>query len=293
MRRWVLVLGMGVLGCDDGAEQAPVDAAPDAQDARVDGAAADAAADAAVTDQGAPRDAALDASPDARADAADVGPDLDEGPRPDASPDAATDATADADPQDLAVDAALDLGPDLAVDADVPRERACFNEEDDDGDGRVDCADPDCRPTVTCIGFPEVCDNGVDDNGDDIVDCDDLYCHADPLCPPLEVQPYTDAELQAVLLVDCAGCHTQGGDDGELVLEPPFAEALVNVRSTQLNLMRVAPGKREDSYLFYKVRYRHHDAPGGGGGGEGMPPHAPWTAQKVERLGLWIDGLDD
>ncbi|MCB9524160.1 MAG: hypothetical protein H6702_12440 [Myxococcales bacterium] len=291
MRRWILVLGLGVLGCEgEGPCLEPL------------------SPEASVPADGAPGRPGLDGG-ELDGGARDRGPGLDA--RPDGGGPGATDGgvdgtadggTAEAGLQDglpldalpvdaLPVDALpVDAG---APDAAAPGEVACFNGEDDDGDGRVDCADPDCRAAVACIGFPETCDNGVDDNGDDWVDCDDVYCHGDLSCPLPAVQPYTTAELQAVLLADCAGCHTQGGNDGELVLDPPFADALINVPSSQLALMRVAPGKRDDSYLFYKVRYRHHQAPGGGGGGEGMPPHAPWSAQKVERLGLWIDGLDD
>jgi Ca2+-binding RTX toxin-like protein len=62
-------------------------------------------------------------------------------------------------------------------------EEICGNGVDDDGDGKVDNADPDCQVVV-----PEVCDNGVDDNGDGLVDTDDPQCQAtegpagDPTC---------------------------------------------------------------------------------------------------------------
>jgi len=59
---------------------------------------------------------------------------------------------------------------------------------DDDHDGFVDCADPDCYGDPACaktdygVVFAEVCDNGTDDDHDGLVDCDDRDCAADPAC---------------------------------------------------------------------------------------------------------------
>jgi hypothetical protein len=51
----------------------------------------------------------------------------------------------------------------------------CENESDDDGDGLVDCADPDCHAHASCAPA-EDCRNGEDDNGDGLVDCADPAC---------------------------------------------------------------------------------------------------------------------
>ena len=57
----------------------------------------------------------------------------------------------------------------------------CANGSDDDGDGRVDCDDPDCVKNP----FHDVCDkprsenrcaDGVDGDGDGLVGCEDLDC---------------------------------------------------------------------------------------------------------------------
>lgn len=58
----------------------------------------------------------------------------------------------------------------------------CYNGIDDDGDGLIDCADPDCDCT-------EICDNGIDDDGDGLVDADDpdccwFYAQCDRDCVP-------------------------------------------------------------------------------------------------------------
>ncbi|MBS1151555.1 MAG: putative lipoprotein, partial [Myxococcaceae bacterium] len=53
----------------------------------------------------------------------------------------------------------------------------CDNKKDDNGDGKVDCADPKCFKVVRCLGAGEVCDNGADDNGDGKADCLDPMCN--------------------------------------------------------------------------------------------------------------------
>ncbi|MFH2005534.1 MAG: trypsin-like serine protease [bacterium] len=58
----------------------------------------------------------------------------------------------------------------------------CDNGVDDDGDGAVDCADPDCASDPGCQTTPEDCDNGVDDDGDGAIDCADPDCETDSAC---------------------------------------------------------------------------------------------------------------
>src|SRR5204862_1194528 len=53
----------------------------------------------------------------------------------------------------------------------------CFDGIDNDGDGLVDCADPDCAATCG-----EDCDNGIDDDGNGLVDCADPDCFGVPPC---------------------------------------------------------------------------------------------------------------
>tara|TARA_Y100001968_G_scaffold22481_1_gene17721 strand:- start:809 stop:1309 length:501 start_codon:yes stop_codon:yes gene_type:complete len=78
-------------------------------------------------------------------------------------------------------------------------ETNCGDGIDDDGDGLIDCLDPQCLADPQCLGDdddsgattggddddqnPEFdCANGLDDNGDGLIDCDDPDCHADPAC---------------------------------------------------------------------------------------------------------------
>jgi hypothetical protein len=64
------------------------------------------------------------------------------------------------------------------------KETTCDNNLDDDSDGLVDCADPDCNSLpcgagCTCIGGKKAetsCANDVDDEGDGLKDCADPDC---------------------------------------------------------------------------------------------------------------------
>jgi len=59
-------------------------------------------------------------------------------------------------------------------------QEVCNNAKDDDGDGKIDCADSDCVGQAVCTspegGTQEVCNNGKDDDGDGLVDCGDTDC---------------------------------------------------------------------------------------------------------------------
>jgi len=64
------------------------------------------------------------------------------------------------------------------------KETTCDNNQDDDTDTLVDCADSDCNslpcgPGCTCIGGKKAetsCENGADDEGDTLTDCADTDC---------------------------------------------------------------------------------------------------------------------
>jgi len=80
----------------------------------------------------------------------------------------------------------------------------CSNWQDDDGDGLVDCADPDCRQHVGCsVGTVEICANMVDDDGDMLTDCDDPDCAIYAVCQP-------DAPVLK------GGCSSAGGGSSPL-----------------------------------------------------------------------------
>jgi hypothetical protein len=53
----------------------------------------------------------------------------------------------------------------------------CDNGKDDDGDGLIDCADPDCANAPNCVH--EICGNCIDDDHNGLVDYEDPACCAD------------------------------------------------------------------------------------------------------------------
>ena len=56
----------------------------------------------------------------------------------------------------------------------------CVNGSDDDGDGLVDCEDPECAATGACSEGD--CGDGVDNDNDGLADCDDNDCEWADAC---------------------------------------------------------------------------------------------------------------
>jgi len=84
----------------------------------------------------------------------------------------------------------------------------CGNLLDDDGDGAVDCEDPDCASAENCL--PDGCTNGEDDNGDGTTDCEDPDCENEPSCAP----------------EDCTNGEDDNGDGASDCDDPQCADAL-------------------------------------------------------------------
>jgi hypothetical protein len=86
---------------------------------------------------------------------------------------------------------------------DGPSETACDDGRDDDCDGNMDCADPECTSQCSCEPVESKCTDGVDDDCDGKLDCTDDDC---PKCSPGAVR-YCDEP------VFCAwGLQTCGPD---------------------------------------------------------------------------------
>ena len=69
----------------------------------------------------------------------------------------------------------------------------CQDEEDNDGDGLIDCDDPNCENVEFCLPEGEntfdKCTDGEDNDDDDLVDCEDIDCaHLEP-CLDIPVLP--------------------------------------------------------------------------------------------------------
>lgn len=59
----------------------------------------------------------------------------------------------------------------------LAQDELCDSGEDEDRDGLIDCADPDCSDACE-----EICTNEVDDDADGFVDCLDSECAQQPVC---------------------------------------------------------------------------------------------------------------
>ena len=74
----------------------------------------------------------------------------------------------------------------------------CFDGQDNDCDGEVDCDDSDCE--TTC--FEVDCTDGIDGDGDGFLDCDDSDCATDTACTEEICDDQLDEDGDG--LVDCA-----------------------------------------------------------------------------------------
>jgi len=100
-----------------------------------------------------------------------------------------------------------------------PGPEYCTNGVDDDGDGLVDCDDPQCAMAPTCLF--EDCTNGLDDDGDGLADCDDPDCATAPSCVPESCANGVDDDLDGQVDCDdgdclgtpeCGDCHPISND---------------------------------------------------------------------------------
>lgn len=80
------------------------------------------------------------------------------------------------------------------------REYQCGDGADEDRDGMLDCADPDCADRPPCVEGP--CDNGIDDDGNGQTDCADPVCASDDACTEQECGDGVDDDGDGA--VDCA-----------------------------------------------------------------------------------------
>jgi mono/diheme cytochrome c family protein len=101
-------------------------------------------------------------------------------------------------------------------------------------------------------------------------------------------EPSFAGQVLPLLKSRCLVCHMPGGESGGLSLHPRSAYAnLVGVRSTQSPLLRVSPGKPEESYLYLKLTGEHLRA---GGTGERQPfDEAPLPDEDIDLVRRWIE----
>lgn len=84
----------------------------------------------------------------------------------------------------------------------------------------------------------------------------------------------------------CTMCHQGEIPMGELSLTPDSAyDNLVGVQAGRAAMDRVAPGKPDKSYLYYKISGRNAEVKGGG---FGMPWGAALAPVEVDLVRRWI-----
>jgi hypothetical protein len=98
-----------------------------------------------------------------------------------------------------------------------------------------------------------------------------------------------NADIVPLLKSRCVMCHLPGAEQAGLALHPKGGYAnLVDVKSTQSPLLRVSPGKPNDSYLYRKITGTQTQV---GGSGERMPfGEASLSVEEIERVRRWIEG---
>jgi hypothetical protein len=97
-----------------------------------------------------------------------------------------------------------------------------------------------------------------------------------------------NSDIVPLLKSRCVMCHLPGAEQAGLALHPKGGYAnLVDVKSTQSALLRVSPGKPDDSYLYRKITGTHTQV----GSGERMPfGEASLSADEIDRVRRWIEG---
>jgi hypothetical protein len=170
----------------------------------------------------------------------------------------------------------------------IPPQSKCDNGFDDDGDGLIDLADPDCESVADNLEFdvdPDpACDNGFDDDGDVLVDSADPGCTAaadnneadgEPDPTPECDNGFDDDGDGLVDLLD-PGC-TAAGDLAEASDGPPVPTA--NAAATSDSSLAGFPTSGATFAILSSGDAQFADDPngsgdtgignGGGGGGHG------------------------
>jgi len=105
--------------------------------------------------------------------------------------------------------------------------------------------------------------------------------------PQSEMPDVAFSEVEGVFARECVMCHQPYDAKGELTLHPGGAWVnVVNVASSQMDMMLVKPGDPEQSYLYRKLTNTHTEA---GGNGDAMPFDANLTAEQLEIVRGWIE----
>jgi len=140
-------------------------------------------------------------------------------------------------------------------------------------------------------GFPvELCGDGQDNDGDGRIDCSDLDCRTHVLCD--EAQTICDIHREGVFL-PCINCHqTQNRGGLRITVTSPqtLYNSLVGVNSSS-GLPLIQQGDHLSSYLYLKLSGEHLNVQGGDG--EHMPLAGdPLPQRQLDMLRSWIDNSE-
>jgi len=123
------------------------------------------------------------------------------------------------------------------------------------------CGTDPTADALGCISYPcgpppEDCTNMVDDDLDGQIDCADPDCVADPACPS---GPTLSADIQPIFDANCAFCHDSGSSPfAGLNLETNVLMNTVNVPSTECTTVDlIEPGDPTNSWLYRKIEGTH------------------------------------
>jgi len=99
------------------------------------------------------------------------------------------------------------------------------------------------------------------------------------------------SQIQPIFNAQCVYCHVTGAENGGLNLARASSYAsLVGAPSTESPLLRVTPGKPDNSYLWHKLNGTHVSV---GGSGNAMPMSDPPRLLEPAQRALfkaWIEG---
>ena len=139
----------------------------------------------------------------------------------------------------------------------------CDNGIDDDGDGLIDCADPDCCNFTGCDCM-EICDNGIDDDGDGLIDTADPDCF-DGTSPCMRDHYLEDNFLFELQLQDVHQLTGMGSNlcGGVISLVTPPASQIIGDYGTIYSSFGSATGLEE--WYDFLIKIHWGNANGGAG----------------------------
>jgi hypothetical protein len=109
---------------------------------------------------------------------------------------------------------------------------------------------------------------------------------ADDAAAPVDFK----TQIQPILNAQCVFCHVTGAENGGLNLARSVAyQNLVGTPSTESPLVRVAPGKPQDSYLMHKLEGTQVSVGGTGGTMPLIDPPRQLEPSQRALFRAWIE----